>query len=181
MADDLEMYLAGDDMMGVSRRILSRRGRRSRRGPPQGRVVRRRLLKQAAAGGAQRNPIGKYNLGLPTQTFTSVALGPLLAQSNPQKPFKPMRLVIITTRSPAGVGGLINITQASVGVDPVLVSVDPIPAEAFSAEASNGNDNIAWPEASKGLDVSITYTNTVVVGAAEQVDIGTALWGPTAT
>ena len=176
---DLDLYMSGDDMMGRRRRYAGRgRTRRPRRG---GRSVRRRLLKQAAAGGAQRNPIGKYNLGLPIQTFTDTALGPLQAKSNPQKPFKPMRLVITVVRSPAGVGGLISITQASVGVDPVLVTTDPIAVDAYSAAASNGNDNIAWPEASKGLDVTVAYANTVAVGVGEQVDVATTFWGPTAT
>ena len=180
----MEMYMQGegeDYESGARRRRGRTRGRGRTRKSAAGRV-RQRLMKGARSGGAQTSALGKYNLGFPVQTFSPAAIGPLAAETNPQKPFKPMRLVIIVTRSPATTGGLITIQPGTaVGVDPVLVSNDPIPAEAFSAEASNGQDNIAWPDASKGLDITIIYAISIVPGVGEQVDIGTTLFGPTAT
>jgi len=179
--EPMELYMEGhddDDMEGVR----ARRGRRRRRPKSRAGRVRRKLMRGARAGGASVAKLGKYNLGFPVQTFSPAAGGPLTAESNPQKPFKPMRLVVVVTRTPITTGGLITINPGTaVGVDPVLVSNDAIPAEAFSPEASNGMDNIAWPEASKGLDVTIVYGITVVPGVGEQVDVGTALFGPTAT
>jgi len=178
--DPMDLYLEGDeddDDVGARRR-KRRGGRRlSRAGK-----VRKKLMRGSRAGGAQVAKLGKYNLGFPVQTFTLAAAGPLTAESNPQKPFKPMRLVVVITRTPLTTGGLISIIPGtSVGVDPVLISNDGIPAEAFSPEASNGMDNIAWPEASKGLDVTIVFATTVVPAAAEQVDVQPTLFGPTAT
>jgi len=180
--DPMELYLEGDDDDDVgARRTRARRGRGRRRRTPAARV-RAKLMRGSRAGGAQVAKLGKYNLGFPVQTFTIAAPGPLTAESNPQKPFKPMRLVVVVTRTPLTTGGLITIIPGTaVGVDPVLISNDGIPAEAFSPEASNGMDNIAWPEASKGLDVSIVFATTVVPGVAEQVDVAPTLFGPTAT
>ena len=181
--DPMELYLEGDDDDDVgARRTRSRRGRRRRKKRTAAGRVRAKLMRGSRAGGASVAKLGKYNLGFPVQTFTLAAPGPLTAESNPQKPFKPMRLVIVTTRSPATVGGLVSIIPGtSVGVDPVLISNDGVAAEAFSPEASNGMDNIAWPEASKGLDVSIVFAITITPGVAEQVDVQPTLFGPTAT
>jgi len=181
--DPMDLYLEGDeadDDMGARRR--TRRGRRRRKGRSRAYKVRQKLMRGSRAGGAQVAKLGKYNLGFPVQTFALATPGPLTAESNPQKPFKPMRLVIVTTRSPATTGGLVSIIPGtSVGVDPVLISNDGVPAEAFSPEASNGMDNIAWPEASKGLDVSIVFAITITPAAGEQVDVQPTLFGPTAT
>jgi len=170
----LDLYMMGldDDDMGARRR--SPWGARR---PTAARSVRRNLLRGARAAGATKPGIGNIGFALPIASFTMAAPGPFVRTNQPQKPMKPLRLLIIVTRAPATVGGLVTF-QPFVGTDLQSVTTDFLPAEAYSPESSNGRDNVAYPEVSPGLGVAFTFAISVAPGAMEQVDVVAQLSGP---
>jgi len=175
----LDLYMAGaeDDeyLMGARRRPGF-----ARRRPTAARSVRKRLLQGARAAGATKPGIGNYAFAFPIASFTAAAPGPFTRNATPQKPLKPLRLLIIVTRSPATVGGLVTF-QPFIGTTLTTATTDPLPVEAYSPDASNGRDNIAWPEVSQGTVCSFLYALSVAPGVGEQVDVVAQLSGPVAS
>lgn len=189
--DPVELYMMGsaedDDDMGrgfFGRRFSSKRrsrGGRSkgRRKPTVARSLRKKLIRGAGAAGATSPGLGNYSFAIPLATFTMAAAGPFLRTSNPQKPLKPMRLIIIVTRTPSTTGGLISF-QPFIGTTLPLGTTAFLPAEAYGPETSNGRDNIAWPEVAQGTQVDFNYATSVAPAAMEQVDVSAVIMGPTA-
>lgn len=111
-------------------------------------------------------------LGLGSATFTATSGLILSLTAQPQRPFKPQRLILDISRNGATATGAVTVLRADVGADNMLVSaggVSPLPAAMF---ANVGVDlNVAWAPATPGIIIAVqlqlstapTMTDTVVV------------------
>jgi len=113
-------------------------------------------------------------LGLGSVTFSATSGTLLTLTTQPQKLFKPKRLIIDVARNGTTSTGAVTVTRIDIGADNMLVTsggVSPIPAAFFQ---NTGVDlNIQFSEATPGITCAVqvqisaapSSTDTVVVSA----------------
>lgn len=119
-------------------------------------------------------------LGLGRGTLTP-AVASIDLEAEPQRQFRPERLVVHIVRS-AGAGAVgVNLTALKVGENSQLVGSDVLPAETFAPDGFGVR--LAMTPATPGVKIICSFTGSIAVPAGETVSIsaaliGRALWGP---
>jgi hypothetical protein len=126
--------------------------------------------------GAERQG-GRLNsrqpLGFPTITFDNASLLNYDATSRPQRMVKPVRLVVNAART-AGAPEAVTITSIKVGADEMLPTGDPIPIEAFTADAVD--TKLILAEARPGYDVTISFQCAANPVAGESIVVNSVMF-----
>lgn len=150
--------LTGDDVLGAARR-LARRGRG--RGQPT--LAAPNLFQRPGMAPPSK---GKLPLGFGSLTCAAGSTGGTLT-ARPQVPWLGRKLIISIAGTNAGDYGVT--VRPTIGNRPVLAGGSPIDARSFPA---NGLDNDLLAEAAgPGVDVSLEFVVTPVVGAGHTVII----------
>lgn len=168
-------YLLGEDeedpLLGarpaMHRRVTSRRGMSSR--------ARLRSALVPKTPGVPKPGGRELVLGFPVVQFTNTSALAFNTTAAPQVPFKGRRLVIIATRSAAGSGGALTMTDLRVGQRSQLVSAQPVPIEAYQADAYGGD--MAIDPATPGTDIVLSVAAAAQPGVGETVDIAACIIG----
>ena len=104
---------------------------------------------------AQQGLWKKHYLPLNLTSGTTVAAsGSGVLQNNPQRLFKPSRLII-----PSDVAGLFAITNIFVGVKPQLVATGSLPARIFSENSFDTDFEGDTAQISQAISVQVTNTS----------------------
>lgn len=179
---DVEMV---DDLADVGAAPRRRRGRgramvrqggypgqRGGYGDGRGYPVRRYIptIPGAPAVGIRMQP-----LGFPTVSFILNSGTALSTTTRPQRPFKPKRLVVDISRTGVTSTGLISVTSLNIGTNNQFVSSAPIGAGAFAPTSFDTNMELA--ACTTALDITVGYSNTVVVTTTDRVDVATTMVG----
>jgi hypothetical protein len=104
---------------------------------------------------AQQGLWKKHYLPLNLTSGTTVAAGASgVLQNNPQRLFKPSRLVI-----PSDVAGLFSVQNIFVGVKPQLVATGSMPARLFSEQSFDTEFEGDTAQISQAISVQVTNTS----------------------
>lgn len=136
-----------------------------------------RALKQKYPGVSGSVGPKQFPLGFPAIQFVNAGATTLQTQTNPQRPFKGNRLVVVVRATAGATGLLVTIARFDVGANSQLVNAQPIPAEVF--QPNSFDVPLAIAEAQPGINVTIDYNISAAPGVGETVDVGTTIIGIT--
>jgi hypothetical protein len=175
-----EAFDYDDDMLGRRRR--SRRGGLRRGAAGRMRAGRARSFVRPGFGPGipNRSPLMpvlpgapgisglQVPLGFGTHTFVNAAATQITLTANPQRPVRPVKLVVIVNRSAGATAEAVTITNLQVGQVSQFGGSAALPAEAFTADNTLP---LAGTSAQPGIDITITIAVSAAPGVGETIAV----------
>jgi hypothetical protein len=190
--EGLEGYGDEDALAGLDVDELGARAKLRRRAQGGNRVAAQQLARQTAgrAGGVQAMPVGQLMApisGVPSRglrkswtpmgsvIFAAASGTALPLTVQPQKPFRPTRMVFDTARTGATATGLVTLTDLSIGQNRQPAAPGAAPLGAF---APNSFDvDVDLDPANTSINVRADLAISVAPGAADTVAVSGLLIG----
>jgi hypothetical protein len=174
-----------DEVLG--RRRGARRGRRRRAGRAM-RAGRARAFTRPGYGPGipKKSPLMpvlpgapgisglRVPLGFGTFTFVNAGVTTNLFTAAPQRPVRPVRLVIIVNRSAGATAEAVTIAALNVGQVSQFAGSLALPAEAFAANAED--IMISGTAAQPGIDITLTINVSAAPGVGETIAVTPVLF-----
>lgn len=107
-------------------------------------------------------------LGFGTHTFLNAAATSVTLTARPQRPVRPIKLVIIVNRSAGATAEAVTVTNLQVGQVSQFGGSAALPAEAFTADNTLP---LAGTSAQPGIDITITLAVSAAPGVGESIAV----------